>query len=249
MRGRVPPRPLSEIATAAARAFTAKGYKAAGISDVAAVLGLSHGALYTYVDSKETLLYLAFLHLAEPETLDTMTIPVPTPGRVGIADVDARSAASATFPALATALGRRTRRVAEEFGGIIDELYGYIEGHQGLLALVESCARDIPELAETHFVRDRRGLLEQLGNYLRRRIKSGHLRPVPDIPTSARFIVETIAWFAWHRHGDPDSLMLNDDDCRRTVRHLLLAAFLPASPSPSRSPGRNENRDRDGGVN
>ncbi|WP_329059143.1 TetR/AcrR family transcriptional regulator [Amycolatopsis sp. NBC_01480] len=241
MRGRVPPRPLGEIATAAARVFIDKGYKAAGISDVAAALGLSHGALYTYADGKETLLYLAFLHLVEPQTLDTLTIPVSSPGRAGIAAVDARSAAPASFPALAAALGRRTRPVAEELGGIIDQLYGYIEGNQGLLALVESCARDIPELAELHFVQGRRGLLDQLSEYLRRRIKSGHLRPVPDIPTSARFIVETIAWFAWHRHGDPDSLMLVDDDCRRTVRHLLLAAFLPAG-----STGGRENRGTEG---
>jgi hypothetical protein len=41
--------------------------------------------------------------------------------------------------------------------------------------------------------------------------------------------VETIAWFAMHRHGDLDSAMLDDDTCRSTVRHLLLAAFLPAT--------------------
>ncbi|MFG1642916.1 TetR/AcrR family transcriptional regulator [Amycolatopsis sp. NPDC049252] len=239
MRGRVQPRPLGEIASAAARVFTGKGFKAAGISDVAAVLGLSHGALYTYVDSKEALLYLAFLHLTEPASLDGMAIPVVSPGLAGIVEIDARSVASAGFPALATALERRrTRPVAEELGGIVDELYRYVEGHQGLLALVESCARDIPELAELHFVRGRRVLLDQLGDYLRRRIRSGHLRPVPDVPTSARFLVESIAWFAWHRHGDPDSLMLHDDDCRRTVRHLLLAAFLPPSPG-----GNDDDRD------
>ncbi|UOZ03652.1 TetR/AcrR family transcriptional regulator [Amycolatopsis sp. WQ 127309] len=232
MRGRVQPRPLGEIAAVAARVFTGKGYKAAGISDVAAGLGLSHGALYTYVDSKEALLYLAFLHLAEPEALAGLTIPVTSPGAAGIAEVDARSVASAGFPALDAALGRRSKPVADELGGIIDELYAYIEGHQGLLALVESCARDIPELAELHFVRGRRVVLDQLGDYLRRRIRSGHLRPVPDVATSARFLVESVAWFAWHRHGDQDSSMLKDDDCRRTVRHLVLAAFLPAEPSP-----------------
>jgi hypothetical protein len=52
---------------------------------------------------------------------------------------------------------------------------------------------------------------------------------VPDVPAAAPFIVETIAWFAMHRHGDPHSGMLDDAACRRTVRHLLLAAFLPAT--------------------
>jgi hypothetical protein len=39
--------------------------------------------------------------------------------------------------------------------------------------------------------------------------------------------VETIAWFAMHRHGDPDSAMLDDETCRRTVHDLVVAAFLP----------------------
>ncbi|MFD7165244.1 hypothetical protein [Streptomyces violascens] len=63
------------------------------------------------------------------------------------------------------------------------------------------------------------------GAYLAARIAAGLLRPVPDVPVAARFIVETVAWFAMHRHGDPDARMLSDDDCRRTVRHLLIAAF------------------------
>ena len=60
MRGRKA-RPLAEVAEAAGLVFTDKGFGDAGISDVAAALGLSHGALYTYVESKQALLYLALL--------------------------------------------------------------------------------------------------------------------------------------------------------------------------------------------
>jgi hypothetical protein len=57
--------------------------------------------------------------------------------------------------------------------------------------------------------------------------------------------VETIAWFAMHRHGDPDSAMLDDDACRRTVRHLLLTAFLPATgETASQDEGLQQNRER-----
>jgi hypothetical protein len=38
---------------------------------------------------------------------------------------------------------------------------------------------------------------------------------VPDTPAAARYINETIAWFAMHRHGDPESAVLDDDTCRR----------------------------------
>lgn len=223
------PRPLDEIAAVAGRVFMAKGYRASGITDVAKALGLSHGALYTYVRSKEALLYLALLHAFMPDAVTSLGLPVESPSTEQIVSVVVNwSSASANFPTLLSVTARRTRPVAEELGAIIDEFYAFIENNRHMIKLVAACARDVPELAQAWFVRGRRGLLELLGTYLERRIKSGHLRPVPDVPTSARFIVETIAWFAMHRHGDPDSRMLTDDDCRRTVRHLLLAAFLPA---------------------
>jgi hypothetical protein len=51
------------------------------------------------------------------------------------------------------------------------------------------------------------------------------LRQVPSVPVAARFIVETVAWFAMHRHGDADSAMLSDTDGRRSVQDLVAAAF------------------------
>jgi hypothetical protein len=76
------------------------------------------------------------------------------------------------------------------------------------------------------FVQRRRGHFDALSDYLRKRIRSGHLREVPDVATAARFIAETVAWFGWHRLGDPDSAMLSDEQCRATVQHLLTSAFL-----------------------
>ncbi|MGW4487796.1 TetR/AcrR family transcriptional regulator [Amycolatopsis sp. NPDC004368] len=228
MRGRVPARPVGEVAEAAVGVFTAKGYQAAGISDVSAALGLSHGAVYTYAKSKEALLYLALLRLIRPAALDGLATPVPSPTPEEIvALVDGWASDDSVLPALAATSGRRQKPVGEELGELVDELYAFIEHNRRLLALVERCAADLPELAQYYFGRRRRGMLDTLAEYLRRRVRSGALRPVPDIPAAARFIVETIAWFAWHRTGDPDSARLDDAACRETVRHLLLSAFLP----------------------
>jgi AcrR family transcriptional regulator len=228
VRGRVPPRPVAEIAEAAAGVFITKGYRAAGVSDVATALGLSHGAVYTYAKSKEALLYLALLRLARPDSLAELDIPVPTPTEQEIVSLlSGGDQEDRGLPSLRKALSsKRNLPVAEEFGAIVDELYSFVENNRMLLALIERCARDLPELAQFWFVQNRRASIEALGDYVRRRIRSGAMRPVPDIPAAARFIVETIAWFAWHRIGDPDSAMLDDDACRRTVRHLLLSAFL-----------------------
>jgi len=225
----VPARPVAEIAEAAAGVFMAKGYQAAGVSDVSAALGMSHGAVYTYAKSKEALLYLALLRLIRPGALDGLgtPVPAPTPEEI-VALVDGWATDHSGLPALAAASARRrrSRPVAEELGAIIDELYGFIEHNRQLLALVERCAPDLPELAQYYFVQRRRAMLDSLADYLRGRVRAGGLRPVPDVPAAARFIIETIAWFAWHRAGDPDSAMLDDAACRETVRHLLLAAFL-----------------------
>ena len=232
MRGRKPVRPLSEVADAAVTVFTDKGFRRAGISDVSAELGLSHGALYTYVDSKQALLYLALLRTVRPDAVGSLTLPVTAPPSDEIVEL-LDSWMIGQVPKLLIDHSREPdARLAEaELGALIDTLYGFIERNYRALNLIEKCATDLPELTQWFFVQRRRASLELIGDFLRKRIEAGDLRPVPDIPAAARYINETIAWFAMHRHGDADSAMLDDDACRATVRHLLLAAFLPLPES------------------
>lgn len=230
MAGRTATRSLADIAEAAARVFTQRGYREAGISDVAKALGLSHGALYTYVQSKEALLYVALAWSIGPDLLDGLETPVRLSSEEEIVALARRWTDAEGFPRLAAASGRRRVESARaEFGEIVDELYSFIENNRDVLALVAQCARELPEMFQFWFVQRRRGHFDALSGYLRKRIRSGHLRAVPDVPTAARFIAETVAWFAWHRLGDPDSAMLTDDQCRTTVRHLLTSAFLGES--------------------
>ncbi|NUR57365.1 MAG: TetR/AcrR family transcriptional regulator [Catenulispora sp.] len=228
MRGRLPARPLSEVADAAVRVFTAKGYRPAGISDVAKALGLSHGAVYTYADSKQALLYLALIRVLDPAAAEALTPPVaaPSPDRV-VALLREWTATRSGFEPIAELLARAAPTAAEaELAEVIDGIYGFVEENRTVLQLFARCADDLPELAQWYYLETRRGLLDLLGSYLRTRIDAGLLRPVPDVAVAARFVVETVAWFAMHRHGDPDSAMLGDEDCRRTVRDLVTAAFL-----------------------
>ncbi|HEY3751979.1 MAG TPA: TetR/AcrR family transcriptional regulator [Pseudonocardiaceae bacterium] len=229
MAGRTALRSLGEIAKAAERVFTAKGYRATGISDVATALGLSHGALYTYVQNKEALLYLAFLAAIRSADLDGLTVPVTVPAEEGVVEL-ARGWAEehAGFPVMTAAAARRRPRSAhDEFGAVVDELYGFIEDNRTILGLAEQCAGEMPQMFQFYFVRGRRQLLDTLTSYLETRVGAGQLREVPDVAVAARFVIETIAWFAWHRLGDLDSAMLADEPARATVRHLLLAAFVP----------------------
>lgn len=235
MRGRLPARPLGEVADAAVHVFATKGYRPAGISDVAKALGLSHGAVYTYADSKQALLYLALLRVLDPDAAGALTPPVAAPSPERVTELLRDWAATRSgFEPVAELLARppaeSAAAVEAELAQVVDGVYGFVDGNRTVLQLFARCSADLPELAQWYYVDTRRGLLDLIGRYLSVRIEAGLLRPVPDVPVAARFIIETVAWFAMHRHGDPDSAMLSDEDCRRTVRDLVTASFLPRGP-------------------
>lgn len=226
------------MARAACRVFTEKGYRRALMTDVGAELGLSHALLYRYAESKGALFELALRYAMDEGAVATISIPVPAPPpghTLGL--VRSWSQANAAFPVLASALEvPRPANAAGELRGIIDERYDFVERNRQVLALIERSALDIPELHALYFTKGRRKQTDQLARYLDRRIRSGALRPVPDAEVAARFIGESIAWFAWHRKDDPDSAMIGDEQARQTVRELLLAALTV--PDAEEKPGR-----------
>ncbi|MEN8160025.1 MAG: TetR/AcrR family transcriptional regulator, partial [Myxococcota bacterium] len=58
--------------------------------------------------------------------------------------------------------------------------------------------------------------------------KAGHFAAVGNATVAARVIVETVAWFAWHRGDDPDPDLLPDDDTvRAEVLRRIVASFVP----------------------
>lgn len=227
---------LHEVAEASCRVFIDKGYRRTLVSDVAEELGLSQGAVYGYVESKEALFHLAMVFAISADRIRELSIPVPTPPPGGTLALLQGWAPSSGFPVLATALKRRRPPdVRVELTSVIDERYRLLEDNQRLLSLIERSAQDLPDLSDLYFQHWRRDQISDLALYIRKRVSSGHLRAVPDVPTAARFIVETIAWFAWHRKRDPDSAMISDEDARTTVTALLLAAFVPEAESGSGS--------------
>jgi AcrR family transcriptional regulator len=223
---------LQDIASAACRVFIAKGYRRALLTDVARDLGLSHGILYHYVENKEALFELALVYATDPAALTALTVPLPAPpeGRA-LQRVKAWAADQATFPVLGAAAGDRAGDPAAELAGIIDECYAFVEGNQRMLALIAGSALDNPELRDFFINELRAPYIAQLTGYLRCRMAAGMLRPARDAAVAARFIIESIAWFGWHRQGDPGLDVIADEQARLTVRDLLLAAFAPAAQS------------------
>lgn len=222
-----PPGRLPALAAAACRVFAHKGYRRALLTDVAAELGLSHALLYRWVDSKHALFELALMHAIDPGQLDEIEVPLPTPPPGRVLDLaKAWAADQCQFPALEQALTRdRAQDPAAELAAIIDECYAFVERNRPVLALIQGSAKDIPEFGAFWFGDLRRAYFAQLADYLHRRTAAGQLRQIPHAGAAARFITESIAWFAWRRNGDPGPDTITDEQARQTVRQLLLAAL------------------------
>jgi AcrR family transcriptional regulator len=220
---------LEQLLESALHVFAQKGYARTQMSDVAREMGVSQGTLYNYVESKEALFALLIERglNGDSEPVDAAELPIRTPPPGAVATrLRERLTELTELPVLARALRRRsTEDVVAELTEVIEELYGLIASTWRAAAAIERSALDEPELAALYYVEVRRSIIERLTRYLDSRIARGQLRPVPDVATTTRLVLETIAWFAWHRHGDPDSAMIDDETARTTVVDFVVAAL------------------------
>ena len=225
---------LASLATAATEIFGRLGYRGTRTADVAARAGMSAGSLFTYVESKEALFHLVFVSALDllPEAPE---LPLPTPQPGETAALFAGALRDGQPSGLQTALaGGEPADVAEELRGIIGELYDTIAWAWPVLAVVERCSAEMPDLEAVWFGGGRGGIYTDLAEYLRQRTATGRLRPVPDFPVAARVIGELATWFAWHRHEDRDAALYDDTTVRRTVIGFICAALVPESASENK---------------
>ena len=68
--------------------------------------------------------------------------------------------------------------------------------------------------------------MRRLGSYVAARVASGDFAPVPDPEVAARFVIETVAWFANHRYGDHDGGQIADEVAEATVVQLVTAGLI-----------------------
>jgi AcrR family transcriptional regulator len=221
---------FSDLLRAATTVFTARGYRQTQMSDIAREMGVSQGTLYNYVESKEALFLLVCEQgFSETPIRAPRQPPVPSPSfEAMIQGIRERMRSIAGLNALGAAL--RTENPADaraELEGVLREFYSVIARNRHGFDLVERSARDVPELAQLLFVEGRRKGVTTLSRYISSRIESGHFKPVPDVPTAARFVVEAVTWFARHRHNTPDSQMISDHDALETTIHFLVSALIP----------------------
>jgi AcrR family transcriptional regulator len=221
---------IQQLIEAAVRVFTAKGYRRAQMDDIAAEMGVSKGTLYNYVESKEALFFLIFDQGFGKRAIGPRRkLPIPTPPIAAtLRRVRERMLTATQVHLLESALAKEAvAGPRAELEAIIREFYTVIAEMRHAGDLIERCAPDVPQLAELFYIQGRRSLIDLFSRYLRKRIEGGYFAAVPDVPTTARFIIESVVWFARHRHNTPDSEMISDEAALATTVHMLANALVP----------------------
>src|SRR5437016_2039224 len=99
---------------------------------------MSAGLLFTYVESKEALFHLVFLHGLGLLPDGPLALPLGTPGPGETATLPEQALGEAPVPRIRAALAdEEPADVAQELRGIVEERYDLIERYWPLLAVIE----------------------------------------------------------------------------------------------------------------
>ena len=217
------------IVDAAVVLFMQRGYAATRMEMIAEEAGVAPGTLYLYAAGKDALFDLA-LHAAfgEPR-LDPGSGPHRLPDRASVIEATWRLVRErARFPRLERAAELpEVDDAGAEFEAVVAEFYDWLARYWRGIRMVEKCALEWPELSLFFYRELRRGGLDRLERYLEGRAREGRLHAMPDAGVAARFVLETVSFFAMHRHTAPDSAGLDRPATRATVLAVLRRAFVP----------------------
>jgi AcrR family transcriptional regulator len=233
----VPAQRFQDLVDAATAVFIAQGYRRTQMADVATAMGVAKGTIYLSVESKEALFDVALRYADAPRPIAapaTLPVRAPAPGRTFqyVRERLAREPASGTLhEALAR---RRTPAAGDELARIVRELHEAMARNRTGIKLVDRCAAEYPELAKLWFSAGRGALLGDLTRYLERGIRQGAFRRVPEARVAARVIIETLVFWAVHRHWDPAPQPVDPRAAEDTIVQMLVGALHGAGDRPRR---------------
>jgi AcrR family transcriptional regulator len=224
----IPDDRLARLVECATQVFIEQGYRRTQMADVAKALGVAKGTLYLYVESKDALFDLVARCVDQDHPfVKPPALPIRTPKPGGtLKYVRERLAKNQVPAALTAALGRsRVPDPRAELEEIVRELYDALAHNRRGIKLLDRAAPDYPKLAALWFKGARGGLVGLLGQYLEDRSRRKLLRPVPDAAVAARLLIETVVFWAVHRHWDPHPQPVNESVAKGTVVRFIVSAL------------------------
>lgn len=227
---------MPRLLQAATRVFARKGLKRARMGDIAREMGVAHGSLYNYVESKEALFLLLIERWGTPELPVDMALPVKTPSMQGITERFSHRVDSVfRLPALDAALARRRlpEDVEGELEAVVSELYVRTEESREGAMILERSALDMPDICRLFMEQVQHRLFDRMTRYVAARMRTGCFHAT-DPGVAARFVIETVTSFARHRQLNPNPL----PDDERTIREAIIALVTRSLVAPATGPAR-----------
>jgi AcrR family transcriptional regulator len=230
MPRRSSPTRLADLVAAATRVFIAQGYRRTQMADVAAELGVAKGTVYLSVESKEAL-FDRVLRCADGGggvAAAPKRLPVRAPRRGATLAYVRERLTREPLVADIMALGAR-RRPADlrtELETVLGKVYDVLSANRIGIKLVDRCAADHPGLGDLWFRGGRQGILAALREYFESRARTKGLRHFQDSEVVARIVLETLVFWAVHRHWDPSPMAIEEAVARSTAIGFLSAALL-----------------------
>jgi AcrR family transcriptional regulator len=225
-----PPERFGQLVEAATGTFIGRGYRLTQMTDVAAALGVAKGTVYGYVESKEALFDAALRyadgHLPLPEPAQ---LPLPTPKpQATLTYVRDRLAVEAEGMVLARVV-RGSLAIddpAEELAAVFSDLYRRVARNRFAMKLVDRCAAEFPDLAAVWFGEGRWAQHQLLVKLITAHPKRRRIRRVEQPEVVARTVLETVVFWAMHRHFDPSPQPVDDRVAEKAVIDLLVNGLL-----------------------
>ena len=230
-----PPGRLEAIAQAALELFSTRGYRRTQMADVAKRLGVSPGSLYAYVASKEALFELAVLRAfgARPRSA---ALPLRSPVAARAGAPGARAPAARGSRTRGSASARRVAAPADVAAELARRARRALRRARRERARRSACSSARRPTAPSSPSSTSAGCASAHRAHARATSRGasreGRLAAVPDVAIAARLAIETTAWFAWHRLGDPFPQPMDDALARATVIEVLARGLLPGGTSP-----------------
>jgi AcrR family transcriptional regulator len=218
---------LIEVAT---QTFIRRGYRQTQMAEIAQTLGFAKGTLYGYVESKDALFDAAIRFADRRDDVpapNLLPVRTPKPGAT-VRYVRQRVSAEASDTALVRMVqgALAIDNAAQELKVILEDLYLRLARNRYAIKLVDRCAADYPDLAAAWFGEGRWAQHQQLVYLIQKRVAAGSYRACENVDVVARTLLETITFWALHRHFDPSAQEVDDADARRVVIDLLSRGLL-----------------------
>jgi AcrR family transcriptional regulator len=226
----IPPDRFAQLVDASTRTFIVRGYRLTQVADVADSLGIAKGTIYGYVESKEALfdacVRYADRHLTPPSSSE---LPIRTPATgATVKHIRERLAIEASEMTLLHVVGghRTIPDARAELAAILSDLYRRVARNRLALKLIDRCAAEYPDLAGVWFDEGRWAQHKLLVEFLERRAKQKRIRRLERPDIVARTILETIAFWAMHRHFDPSPQPIDEATAEAAVVDLFAEGLL-----------------------